>query len=91
VPSWPVTDPADDQPDGDVQVLVRLGGEGRIFSLRDLGVGDPAAELVIPDGLRVLDGLPGVWGMAAIAARMAEFTGAVTENRALPRRIAAAA
>jgi hypothetical protein len=29
--------------------------------------------------------------MAAIAARMAEFTGAVTENRALPRRIAAAA
>src|SRR5690349_6699322 len=45
---------ADDQPGGDVQVLVLLGGEGRVAGLGDLGVGDPAAQLVVPDGLRVL-------------------------------------
>ena len=55
-----VADPADDQPRGDLQFLVLLGGESRVAGLGDLGVGDPAAEQIVPDGLRVLDGGPGV-------------------------------
>ena len=56
-----VADAADDEPGGDVQGLL-LRGERRVGGLGDLGVGDPAAELVVPDGLRVLDGGPGVLG-----------------------------
>ena len=56
-----VADAADDQPGGDVQLLF-LRGERRVAGLGDLGVGDPAVQLVIPDGLRVLDGLPRVLG-----------------------------
>ena len=38
------------------------GGAGgdRVFSLGDLGVGDPGAQLVVPDRARVLDGGPRV-------------------------------
>jgi hypothetical protein len=53
-----VFDPADDQPGGDGLAL--LGGERGIGDLGDLGVGDPAPQLVIPDRPRVLDRRPGV-------------------------------
>jgi hypothetical protein len=46
-----VLNAADDQPGSDVQGLV-LRGEGGTLRPGDLGVGDPAAELVVPDGLR---------------------------------------
>ena len=42
-----VADPADDEPAGDAQFLL-LGGESRVLGLGDLGVGGPAAQLVIP-------------------------------------------
>jgi hypothetical protein len=35
------------------------GGERRVVRLGDLGVGDPAPELVIPDRARVADRRPG--------------------------------
>jgi hypothetical protein len=54
-----VADAADDQPGGDR--LARAGGERGVFHLRDLGVGDPAPELVIPDGARVADRRPGLF------------------------------
>jgi len=53
-----VADPADDQPGGDRLAFLR--GERGVPGLGDLGVGDPAPELVIPDGPRVADGRPGV-------------------------------
>ncbi len=56
-----VADAADDQPGGDVQFLL-LRGEGCVSGPGDRGVGDPAVQLVVPDGLRVLDGSPGVVG-----------------------------
>ena len=49
-----VADPADDQPGGDGLALLR-GGERRVVHLGDLGVRDPAAELVVPDGTRIAD------------------------------------
>ena len=42
-----VPHPADDEPGGDVRGLL-LGGEGRVPGLGDLGVGGPAAQLVVP-------------------------------------------
>ena len=42
-----VADPADDQPRGDRLAFLRR--ERRVLRLRDLGVGDPGAQLVIPD------------------------------------------
>ena len=53
-----VADPADDQPGGDRLAFLR--GERRVRHFGDLGVGDPAAELVIPDRARVPDRGPGV-------------------------------
>ena len=53
-----VPDPADDQPRGDGLALLRR--EGRVLGLGDLGVGDPAVQLVVPDRVRVPDGGPGV-------------------------------
>src|SRR5262245_22986930 len=47
-PGIEVFDAADDQAGGDR--LARARGERGVFHLRDLGAGDPAAELVIPDG-----------------------------------------
>jgi len=47
-PGVEVLDPADDQPGGDGLPLLR--GEGGVFRVGDLGVGDPPAQLVIPDG-----------------------------------------
>jgi hypothetical protein len=58
-----VADAADDQPGGDVQGLL-LRGEGGVAGLGDLGVGGPAAQLVVPDGLRVGDSGPVVFGDA---------------------------
>ena len=55
-----VADPADDQPGGDRLPLLR--GERRVRRLGDLGVGDPGAQLVIPDRPGILDGRPGVLG-----------------------------
>ena len=52
-----VADPADDQPGGDG--LAFLLGERGIGHLGDLGVGHPAAGLVIPDRTRVPDRRPG--------------------------------
>ncbi len=43
-----VADPAHDQPGGDGLALLRRGERG-VFGLGDLGVGDPAPELVISD------------------------------------------
>src|SRR5581483_8750922 len=48
-----VADPADDQPGGDLLRL--LPGERGVLDLGDLGVGDPAAELVIPDRPGIAD------------------------------------
>src|SRR5947207_9828247 len=61
-----VFDPADDQPGGDGLALLR--GERGVFHFGDLGVGDPAAQLVVPDRPGVTDRRPGGFGMAAIAA-----------------------
>ena len=55
-----VVDPADDQPGGDRLALLR--GERGVGHLGDLGVGDPAAQLVIPDRAGVADRRPGVLG-----------------------------
>ena len=52
-----VADPADDQPGGDGLAFLR--GERGLGHLGDLGVGHPAAELVIPDRTRVPDRRPG--------------------------------
>ena len=52
-----VADPAHDQPGGDRLAFLR--GERGVFHLGDLGVRDPAAELVIPDRTRVADCRPG--------------------------------
>lgn len=83
-----VADATDDEPGGDVQGLL-LGGEGGVARLGDLGVGGPAAELVVPDGLLVLDACHAFSGMAAMAARMPALAGAVTANWApLPRAAA---
>jgi hypothetical protein len=57
-----VADPADDQPRGDGLALLRR--ERRVPDLGDLGVGDPGAQLIVPDGVRVFDGGPG-WSRAA--------------------------
>ena len=46
-----VADPADDQPGSDGPALLRR--ERRVLSFGDLGVGDPAVQLVVPDRLRV--------------------------------------
>jgi hypothetical protein len=43
-----VPDTADDEPGGDG--LPFPGGKRGVIHLSDLGVGDPAAQLVIPDG-----------------------------------------
>jgi len=66
---WPVAasrlrslDPADDEPGGDGLPL--LGGERGVGHFGDLGVGDPAAQLVIPDGPGIADRDPGVLGKA---------------------------
>jgi len=45
-PAVQVADAADDQPCSDR--LARARGERRVLHLCDLGVGDPAAELIIP-------------------------------------------
>jgi len=55
-----VFDPADDQPGGDGLVFLR--GERGVFHFGDLGVGDPAAQLVIPDRPGVFDRCPGCSG-----------------------------
>ena len=55
-----VADPADDQPGGDRMSLLRR--ERRVLGLGDLGVGDPAVQLVVEDRLRVLDGGPALFG-----------------------------
>ena len=73
----PGTDAADDEPGGDL-LLLRLRDECRVPGSRDLRVEDPAFRLPVPDGLRVLDRCPGVFGMAAIAARTEEFIGTVS-------------
>ena len=56
-------DAADDQPCGDL-VAFLLRRERGVPGLGDLGVGDPAFQLLIPDGLRVADRGPGVFGDA---------------------------
>jgi len=81
-----VADPADDEAGGDGLAFLRR--ERRVLGLGDLGVGDPAAQLVIEDRLRVLDAVQAPSGIAAMAVRMLEFIGAVTENRAPCARIA---
>ena len=55
-----VPDPADDQPGGDRLPLLRR--ERRVLRLGDPGVGDPGAQLVIPDRPGILDGRPGILG-----------------------------
>jgi hypothetical protein len=55
-----VPDPADDQPGGDGLALLRR--EGRVLGLGDLGVRDPAVQLVVPDRVRVPDRGPGAVG-----------------------------
>ena len=52
-----VADAADDEPGGDVQGFVLRGKRG-VAGLGDLGVGGPAPQLVVPDGLRLGGGLP---------------------------------
>jgi hypothetical protein len=64
---------ADDELGGDVHGFP-LRGEGHVLRLGELGVGGPAAQLGVPDGLRVGDGPPCVLGMPAIAALMAAVT-----------------
>jgi hypothetical protein len=54
-------DAADDEPGGDLLVLL-LRGERRVGGLGDLGVADPAAGLLAEDRPRVADGGPGVLG-----------------------------
>jgi hypothetical protein len=81
-----VADLADDQPGGDGLALLRR--ERGVGDLGDLGVRYPAAQLVVPDRAGIPDRGPGVLAMAAIAARMLAFMGAVTENRPPLRRIA---
>ena len=55
-----VPDPADDQPRGDRLPLLRR--ERRVFRLGDLGVGDPGAQLVIPDRPGYLIAVQASWG-----------------------------
>ena len=59
---WPwgseVADAADDQPGGDRLALA--GGEGGVFHFGDLGVADPAAQLVIPDRAEIADRRRGI-------------------------------
>jgi hypothetical protein len=81
-----VADPADDQPRGDRLVLLRR--ERRVLDFGDLGVGDPGIQLVVPDRAGYRIGVQASSPMAAIAARMLAFMGAVTGNRAPARRIA---
>jgi hypothetical protein len=81
-----VADPADGQPGGHRLALLRC--ERRVLSVGDLGVEDPAVQLVVPDRLRVPDRGPALFGIAAVAARMLAFMGTVTQNRAPPRRTA---
>jgi hypothetical protein len=68
----PAADAADDQPRGDL-LLVLLRGERRVLDLGDLGGGDPAVQLVVPDGLQVLDGGPGI--PADVGDRRADSSG----------------
>ena len=57
-------DAADDQPCGDLLAFL-LRRERRVLDLGDLGVGDPAGQLVVPDGLRLGDRGPGILGDTA--------------------------
>jgi hypothetical protein len=81
-----VADPPHDQPGADRLSLLR--SERRVGDLGDLGVGDPAAQLVIPDRAGVPDGGPGVLPMAAIAACTCGFIATVTEKNASAARTA---
>jgi hypothetical protein len=75
------------QPGGDRLAFLR--GERRVRDLGDSGVGDPGAQLVIPDRAATLDEGPGILGIAAIAAWTLGCIGIVTENRSPARPIAA--
>src|SRR5229473_7767629 len=54
-----VFDPADDQPGGDGLPFLR--GERGVFGLGHLGVGDPAAQLVVPDRAGIFDNRAGIF------------------------------
>jgi hypothetical protein len=81
-----VFDPADDQPGGDGLPLLR--GERGIGDLGDLGIRDPAAQLIIPDRAGYLMGVQASSPMAAMAARTCGFICTVTENNAPAARTA---
>ena len=86
-----VADPADDQPGGERGrglAPAAVDGERGVFHLGDLGVGDPAAQLVIPQRPGIGDRRPGRGGIAAIAALTGRFSCAVTEKHAPARRTA---
>ena len=74
-----VPDPPDDQPRGDR--LAFPARERRVRDLGDLGVGDPGAQLVVPDHARGADRGPGVLRNSGDRGPDAGFTGTVTENQ----------
>ena len=78
-------DPADDQPGGDLLFLLRR--ERGVPGLGDLGVGDPVAgagSSQMACGYSIA--VHASSGMPAIAARILEFIGTVTEKCAPLRR-----
>ena len=81
-----VPDPADDQPRGDGLAFLRR--ERGVLRLGDLGVRYPRPQLVIQTACGYLMAVHASSLMPAIAARMLEFIGTVTENRAPAGRIA---
>jgi hypothetical protein len=81
-----VADPADHQPRGDCLALLRR--ERRVLRLGDLRVGDPGAQLVVPDRARVPDRRPALFRDGGDRGADAGVQGTVTENRAPPRRTA---
>jgi hypothetical protein len=82
-----VFDPADDQPSGDGLPLLR--GERGIADLGDLGVEDPAAQLVTSQTARAyLMGVQAPSPICAIAAFTFGSIGTVTEKNAPARRTA---
>lgn len=61
-----VFDLVGDQPGGDRLILLR--GECGVGDLGDLGIEDPPAQLLIPDGSGVADGVQAPSAMAVITS-----------------------
>ena len=74
-----VPDAADDQPDGNCLPLA--GGESGVFRLGDLGVKDPAPQLVTPDGAGIADRRRGLISTFTIGSRHLDIRIAISRGR----------